>query len=243
MHPEIPLPDTGKLLRNGEISRCEPLFWGSNSNFIVEVHEGNGRDLLAIYKPRSGERPLWDFPRGTLYKREYASYLFCMLLGWDFIPPTIVREGPRGIGSLQLYIEPDLTAGYSTLQKKHIEEIKRICLFDILVNNADRKAGHIFRGTEGKIWAIDHGLTFHAEHKLRTVIWDFCNHPAPPELLHDLQRILKDLHRRSGISDLLSPWLEAREIEAILGRLRRILKTGRFPNFAPMARNIPWPFD
>lgn len=243
MHSEISLPEALKLLHDGEISRWEPLFWGSNGNFIVEVHEGDERRLLAIYKPRSGERPLWDFPRGTLYKREYASYLFCTLLGWNFIPPTVIREGPRGIGSLQLYIEPDLTVDYSTLQKKHVEEIQRICLFDILVNNADRKAGHIFRGTDGKIWAIDHGLTFHAEPKLRTVIWDFCNHPAPPELLRDLQKILKHLHRREGTPDWLSPWLEAREIEALLARLRRILKTGRFPNFDPRARNIPWPFD
>ncbi|MBI2877899.1 MAG: SCO1664 family protein [Candidatus Tectomicrobia bacterium] len=229
-------------MREGKITHYEPLFWGSNGNFIVEISAGNGEQCLAVYKPRSGERPLWDFPGGTLYQREYASYLFCAALQWGFIPPTVVREGPRGIGSLQLYIEPDLTTDYSTLKKKHHEALKRICLFDILVNNADRKAGHIFRGADGKIWAIDHGLTFHVEHKLRTVIWDFCNSPIPPALLQDLRKAFSDPPGQEGIRQLLSPWLDAQEIRSFLARLRTILKAGRFPHFDPRERNVPWPF-
>ena len=233
-----------RMLLGGAFTEWEPLPlpWGSNRSFVIRF-DIEGRDpLLAIYKPRSGERPLWDFPQGTLYKREYASYLFCEALGWDFIPPTVIRKGPHGVGSLQLYIPPDPTMDYFALQEKRALDLQKMCLFDVIANNADRKAGHCFQGVDGKVWGIDHGLTFHPFPKLRTVIWNFVGEPIPEILLKDIRRLLKSFQETDGINHLLRPLLTNEEIQAFQIRLGNILETCSYPHPDPKSWNVPWSF-
>ncbi|MEE8303163.1 MAG: SCO1664 family protein, partial [Candidatus Tectomicrobia bacterium] len=151
-----------KLLQRGRIVECGLIPWGSNYTFLVSMDVEEPVPLLGIYKPRRGETPLWDFPEGTLYKREYASFLLSEALGWQLVPPTIIRKGPNGIGSVQLFMHhQDEDADYFALRQQHVREVQMMAVFDMIANNTDRKAGHCLRGEDGHIWGIDHGLTFH----------------------------------------------------------------------------------
>lgn len=223
------------LLADGEILHCKPLPWGSNYTFALAVkderHEG-----LAIYKPQRGEAPLWDFPDGTLYRREYAAYLLSELLDWHFVPATVVRDGPHGIGSVQRYVEP--LADFRALDGEHLADLRRIAVFDLVANNADRKSAHCFKGRDGRVWGIDHGLTFHAVPKLRTVLWEFCRQPIPEPVLNDLRGLLG---RAETVCAAFDAWLAAEEIEALLHRIERVLSFQRFPPLDPR-RNIPYEF-
>src|SRR5262249_7686879 len=160
------------LLRHGAITVKGRMPWSTNATFLVELAAGDATGA-AIYKPVKGERPLWDFPRG-LFVREVAAYLLSEALGWGLVLPTLTREGPYGEGSLQVLAAADFEQPFFTLreQPEPRQGLMRICLFDLVANNADRKGGHCLLA-EGTIYAIDHGLCFHAEPKLRTVIWDF----------------------------------------------------------------------
>ena len=184
--------------------------------------------------------PLWDFPSGTLHLREYASYLLAEALGWHFIPRTILRDGPHGEGSMQRYVEHNPRDHYFTLREGYTEQFPRICLFDLLANNADRKAGHTLLGVDERIWSIDHGLTFNSDPKLRTVIWDFAGEPIPEELQQDLCRLQEQLDRADDtvlpIVDILHP----RELEALRHRLALILDHPEFPD--PRNARLPWPW-
>ena len=228
------------LLVSGEVTRCELVPWGSNYTFQVTLRGVDGAECQGIYKPRSGEAPLWDFPPGTLYKREYAAYLVAEALGWRFIPPTCVRQGPHGVGSMQLFVEHERNGHYLTLWDRYPEEFKRICLFDWLANNADRKAGHCLLGLDGRIWAIDHGLTFNAAPKLRTVIWDFSNQPVPPALLQDVRLLAEGLASRGPLVTELEELLLPDEMAALKRRLDHILASPVFPS-APHYHSVPWP--
>ena len=130
---------------------------------------------------------MWDFPDGTLYRRERAAYLLATDLGWEFIPPTIIRDGPYGIGMVQLFIPNDVHANFFTLRDTYADDMRRMALFDAVSNNADRKGGHCLLGNDGRIWGIDHGLTFHESNKLRTVIWDYSEEQIPAALVADLE--------------------------------------------------------
>ncbi|HEV2127531.1 MAG TPA: SCO1664 family protein, partial [Thermomicrobiales bacterium] len=185
------------LLERAEISGETLVPWGSNYTFAVALcePESDAVTQFGIYKPVRGERPLWDFPGNTLYRRERASWLLADLLGWQVVPPTVIREGPYGIGSLQLYVEP---AGEMheddqlEFWRREMPEIERLVLFDILANNADRKLTHCLVDTHGHLWGIDHGLTFNAVPKLRTVLWQFVGKPVSPELMADIVRVRLD---------------------------------------------------
>ena len=144
----------------------------SNYAFLARVDDGE-LQALAVYKPRRGEVPLWDFAPGTLCMREVAAYVLSHALGWPLIPPTVLRDGSYGPGVVQLYIEADVDAHYFTFREERRADLVPVALFDIVTNNADRKGGHLLLDRDSRIWAIDHALTFHAEPKLRTVIWDF----------------------------------------------------------------------
>ena len=170
-------PQLFDLLARGRMGNCRLTPDGSNYTFLTTVSKG-GEHLKVIYKPRRGEMPLWDFPGGTLYLREYASYLLSEALGWGYVPPTVIRDGEFGEGSVQLYVEYDRREHYFTLRERFIEDMLRVCAFDVVANNADRKATHTLLGNDGGVWLIDHGITFHAQHKLRTVIWDFAGQPV-----------------------------------------------------------------
>ncbi len=210
---------------------------GSNYTFLVSIHKESGEKCLAVYKPQKGEAPLWDFPDGTLYQREYASYLVSQALGWGFIPPTAIREGPHGIGTVQIYIEPKENSHYFTLRDSHPRECQRIAVFDYLVNNADRKASHCFQGKDGNIWSVDHGLTFHTDYKVRTVIWDWAGEPIPQGLVKDLQSLSS---RFGELQKSLAPYLTGIELQVLRKRLNHLLESPVFPR-PRYGRNTPWP--
>ncbi len=214
--------------------------WSSNYTFLASISKGD-EQALAIYKPSRGERPLWDFPTGTLAKRECAAYLVSESLGWPNIPPTVLRDGPQGIGAVQLYIDSVEGEHYFTLRDAHREEMKRVAVFDAIINNTDRKGGHLLLDKEGTIWCIDHGVTFHEHPKLRTVIWDFTREPIPGSILDDLRSLQAQLAPPAPLAQSLAPLLSRREIDAFCGRIQELLSQGVFPDPPEDWPHIPWP--
>ena len=169
--------------------------WSSNATFLAKL-EHDGVESLAIYKPRKGERPLWDFPRGTLCDREVAAHLVSEALGWDIVPLTILRDGPAGVGMVQRFVDHDPEEHFFTLRERFGDMFRRFALFDVVINNADRKSGHCLRDRHDHVWGIDHGVSFHAAVKLRTVIWDYEGEPIGPADLAALQRARRPARRR-----------------------------------------------
>lgn len=216
------------IIRHGKIESCRLIAAGSNYTFLAEVRLGD-RCIQAIYKPRNGESPLWDFPSGTLYKREYAAYLLSQVLGWDFIPFTVIREGPHGIGTVQRYVEHDPRQNYYTLSEENAAQLRTIACFDLVANSTDRKANHLIVDPNGKLWSIDHGLTFHADTKIRTVIWDFCGEPIPEPLLAQLATLAKQLsHPQDQLEELLA-LLRPEEAASLQQRLAWVLTERVYP--------------
>ncbi len=226
------------FMRRAKIEDCELVPWGSNYTFAVLLSDPieEHPEALAIYKPVAGEIPLWDFPSDSLYRREYASYLVSQRLGWHFIPPTIIRDGPHGTGSMQQYVEADQEDHYFSFRDTCSEELQRIALFDIITNNADRKVGHTLRdAVDGRIWGIDHGLTFNVEPKLRTVIWDFQLEPIAGSMREDIRRVAND----PELARILGRHLTRNEVQAFQMRARHLARQGIFPPLTSR-RNIPW---
>ncbi len=241
--PTLPMAERSKLLRTGAIVAYEVVPWGSNYTFLAALADDHDEpQLIGIYKPCQGEAPLWDFPDGTLYQREYAAYRLSVWLGWELIPETIIREdGPYGVGTMQLYIEPEDETHYFSLRDTHIPDLQRMALFDLITNNADRKGGHLFKGKDGKVYGIDHGLTFNTQPKLRTVIWDYLGQPIPEQLLCDLEERLADPEAVAALTAELTPLLTRAEIDRFFGRVRRVLSTRTFPGFGPgNSHSIPY---
>ncbi len=223
------------VLRCGEILSCQLTRLGSNYTFVVNVAL-DGYETLGIYKPRDGEAPLWDFPNGTLYKREYAAYLLSHILGWDLVPFTIIRDGPYGIGSVQQFIDHNPKENYYTLGREYAEQLRVICCFDLVANSTDRKPNHLITGYDGKLWSIDHGLTFHSDVKIRTVIWDFGGEPIPEPLLDSLTEFQARLtgpakSRPKRVRELLE-LLTPAEVEALKGRLDWVLTERTYPGLS-----------
>ena len=209
--------------------------WSSNVTLLVELAL-DGTKGLGVYKPARGERPLWDFPSG-LFKREIAAYHLSEALGWDLVPLTVRRDGPLGDGALQRFVEADFEQHYFTLRESeaHHARLRRICAFDLVANNADRKSGHCLLAPDGAIWAIDNGLCFHVEPKLRTVIWDFAGEPIPADVVEDLGRLLA-----TGLPASVTELLDPAEGRALLARARAVVEDGRFPEDETGYR-YPWP--
>ena len=229
-----------QLLSQGQMELLGPILSSSNFIFLTSVDDGE-LQALAIYKPRRGERPLWDFPRGTLGLREVAAYVVSRALGWPLIPPITLRSGIHGAGTIQLYIDSDLEAHYFTFREDRQADLLPVALFDVLVNNADRKGGHLLLDGRGRMWAIDNALTFHAEPKLRTVIWDFAGELIPREYLADLCRFQEHLVRGTELRRTLSKLLNEDEIAALKARLTEMLGSTVFPQPDPTRWQIPWP--
>lgn len=229
------------LLAAGEMVEAHGLMpWSSNYTFLVTVRRDE-LETLAVYKPAQGERPLWDFPHGTLADREVAAYLVSTALGWDFVPPTLVREGLYGPGAVQVFIQADFEQHYFTLREAHIPVFQRVAVFDALINNADRKAGHCLLDKAGQIWVVDHGLSFHVEDKLRTVIWDFAGDPLPDDLLADLQRLEQELNSsRSVLLSGLTQRIAPDEIKMFRCRLENLIASAHFPRPGSQ-RCVPYP--
>ncbi len=225
------------LLNEAEFSGSRLIPWGSNYSFAVAMETDDGWAGLAIYKPRAGEAPLYDFPDGTLYQRELAAYLFSRWAGWDLVPPTVVRDGPHGEGSVQLYIEPDgeQSAREEFWGSRRLD-IERLVLFDHLINNADRKISHCLRDSQGKVWGIDHGLTFNQEWKLRTALWQFVGEPISPTLRAELAELCA---RAGELRRILNGVLTSEEVEALIGRMTYLRERGTYPVLNPR-RNVPY---
>lgn len=241
------------VLQTGEMQVEGLLPWSSNYAFLVTVC-GDDLELPAVYKPRRGERPLWDFPQGTLNQRERAAFLISETLGWDLVPPTVLRDGEHGIGSVQLFIEHDPERHYFTFEgaRRYRGQLQQMALFDIIINNADRKGGHVLieetadddeasTSERARLWGIDHGICFHSDYKLRTVIWEFADNPIPVDCRADLQRLQEALAQPdTPIRRELERLLSNRELRALQRRLERVLERTTFPNPGP-GRHYPWP--
>jgi uncharacterized repeat protein (TIGR03843 family) len=229
-----------RALAEGEIEILGLMPDSSNDTFLARCRIDD-EECFAIYKPAAGEAPLWDFPEGTLHRREVAAYVVAAALGWPNVPPTVLRDGPEGPGSLQLFVRFDAAQHYFTLGTERADDFRRIALFDLVVNNADRKAGHCLLGADGRIWVIDHGVCFSDEPKLRTVIWEFVDEPIPRDFSEDMTRLGEKLavgaRSRGELEGLLAP----AEIAATTDRLERLLAVGRFPEPEPGVRPFPWP--
>lgn len=237
------MTDSPEILRldleQGEIELKGQFMLGSNYTFLVTVRH-DGRETQAVYKPRRGEQSLWDFPEASLAGREVAAYLVSEALGFCFVPITILRDGPFGHGSLQQYIDHNPNLHYFTLQAPDRSRLREVALFDLLVNNADRKGGHVLlQKRTRKLYLIDHGLCFHAEDKLRTVIWDFAGEALTPGLVTALKMFQNTLH--SGLSATLGPYLTEPELAALETRTQALLANPVFPQPPDDRRSFPYP--
>lgn len=238
---ELTVTEIIQLLARGDMEVEAELPWGSNYTLVASVRH-NGLRALAVYKPRRGERPLWDFPRGTLCQREVAAYLLSELLGWSLVPPTVLRDGPYGVGSVQLFIDAVDEAHLFSMQREGIydRELEQLAVFDVLSNNADRKGGHCLKGSDGRMWAIDHGICFHHEYKLRTVLWDYAGEPLDEAVLADVNRLRQQLRPGGEAETAFDRLLAPAEVRALRRRVERMADTGRHPDSGP-GRNVPWP--
>ena len=226
------------FLAEGELEVLGRIPWASNATLLARVRH---RELegLAVYKPVRGERPLWDFPGGTLYRREVAAYLVSEQLGWRLVPPTLVRDGPLGVGSLQLYVDADGEVTAFELLADGNAALPRVAAFDVVTNNADRKAGHCLLGEDGHVWGIDHGLCFHVEPKLRTVLWDLAGHRLAAAERADLEALAAEA-AGGALRERLCELLDAEEVAALGERALKLARVGRLP--APRGgRAYPWP--
>jgi uncharacterized repeat protein (TIGR03843 family) len=227
-----------RLLAGGEVALIGRLPNSSNYTFLAELRHPDCA-VLGVYKPRRGERPLWDFPDGTLYRREVAAFELSRALGWPSVPPTIVRDGPHGTGSMQLFIDCDPDEHFFTLRDKRLADFATVALFDVIANNADRKGGHCLLAPDGSIWVVDHGVCFAVAPKLRTVIWEFSGERIPAQLLEDVRRVAAEL-RTGDLRRTLSPLLSRGEIDATAARADALLAEKRFPEPGD-DRPFPWP--
>ena len=187
----------------------------------------------------SGERPLWDFPDGTLAGRELSAYLVSVATGWEIVPPTVMRDGPFGPGMCQLWVDVDEDVDLAALARSDHPDLRRMAVFDAVVNNADRKGGHLLPTPDGRVHGVDHGVCFSAEDKLRTLLWQWRSLPLPDEAVEVLSRVRADLEGRLG--DGLREHLTGREVRATVRRVDRLLASGVHPEPSPDWPAIPWP--
>lgn len=229
-------PAVPEVLAAGRIDVLGVMPWSSNATFLVRVDLGAHR-IPAVYKPERGERPLWDFP-GGLWRREVAASVLSDHLGFGLVPTTVRREdAPIGVGSLQVFVPADFSEHYFTMRDRSSLSpvLRRLCAFDVVINSADRKAGHCLLDDRDRVWAIDNGLAFHAEPKVRTVIWDFAGEPLPDDVRRSLATMLD-----GPLPPSLDELLAEDERVALRDRSCALLSTGRFPH-DPSGRRVPWP--
>ncbi len=228
--------EVAELLSSGEVEVLGRMPWSSNATFLIEASLDD-RSARAIYKPHAGERPLWDFPDG-LWRREVAAHELSAHLDWQVVPLTIERDDMvHGVGSLQRFIDADFEEHYFTMLEDESlhPQFVRMAAFDFVSNNADRKGGHCLIDAAQHVWGIDNGLSFHAEFKLRTVIWEFGGDPIPPDLLKDLQRLVDE-----GLPPRFNQLLGAFERDAVLTRARALIREGVLP-VDETGNRYPWP--
>ena len=238
----LPIAQILDRLRTGKIQLEGEFVQGFNYTFLVKIQPEEGDPFLAVYKPQEGERPLWDFPDDTLAHREVAAFLVSQALGWELVPPTVYRQdGPFGPGSVQLFIDHDPNHHYFNFTDEEFQTLRPVVLFDLLINNADRKGGHMIFGKDGHLWLIDHGLCFNVEEKLRTVIWDFAGEPVPEDLCAALKEFRLKLETPSDVLDDLKKHLSPDEIQALIERTEHWEPCTHFPYPPQDRRAYPFP--
>jgi uncharacterized repeat protein (TIGR03843 family) len=236
---ELDVDDALPLLRAGEISVEGRLVDASNASFYCAV-SADGVTAACVYKPVAGERPLWDFPDGSLAEREVAAYELSQATGWAIVPPTVYRDGPLGPGMVQLWIAEDETVDVvSLIRRRDTFALRRIAVFDAVINNADRKGGHLLPTGAGHVYGVDHGVSFHVEDKLRTVLWQWAGNRLPAELVADLESLRAQLDVTLG--ERLHDLLTTREVRRAMRRVDRLLATGRHPEPSGDWPAVPWP--
>jgi len=236
---ELDVDDALTLLRAGELCVEGRLVDASNATLYCAM-SCDGVTAACVYKPVAGERPLWDFPDGTLAEREVAAYEVSAATGWSIVPPTVYRDGPAGPGMVQLWIGEDLTVDVvGMIRRRDGEQLRRIAVYDAVVNNADRKGGHLLPTAGGHIYGVDHGVTFHVEDKLRTVLWQWAGNRLPTEIVADLESLRGQLELTLG--ERLCELLTTREVRRTIRRLDRLLARGRHPEPSNDWPPVPWP--
>lgn len=235
---ELTPDELARVLTEGSLEVVGRMRYSSNGTFLVDASL-DGMVVPGVYKPQRGERPLWDFPHGTLCRREVAAYALSDALGWDVVPLTVLRDGPFGNGAVQRFVDHDPEEHYFTLMPEHEERFRHFAWFDVLANNADRKGGHcLLDRVSGAVLGIDHGLTFHPQWKLRTVIWEFAGESVPDDAVADVQRVVAQLDD-GFFGRRLRDLLGAEEIAALRLRAEVLLEQG-----LPLPDghySMPWP--
>ncbi|WP_433338408.1 SCO1664 family protein [Spirillospora sp. CA-294931] len=228
-----------RLLLRGRLQVEGRLVQASNATLYCAV-DWDGLRAACVYKPVAGERPLWDFPDGTLAEREVAAYEVSRTMGWGLVPPTVHRDGPYGPGMVQLWVEPDPDIDLVALSRSDDETLRRMAVFDAVVNNADRKIGHLLPPGDGHIYGCDHGVCFSSDYKLRTVLWQWRGKRLTDEALEALSTVEKALHE-GPLHDRLSSLLTSEEVHATCRRVELMLKHRIHPYPPEDWPAIPWP--
>jgi len=229
-----------EVLERGHLDVSGRFVLGSNATLLATA-KLEGEAVHVVYKPRRGERPLWDFPDGALCRREVAAWEVDRALGWRLVPPTVLRDGPFGEGMVQLYIPHDPEVHFLAMEEPDPLFVARLEALDIVINNADRKSGHVLRSEDGRLWAIDHGVSFHAEPKRRTVVWTNAGCLLPESVAADLERLSDRLRdRESPLTQRLGGLISVAELAALRMRAERLLDDGIF-QLQPDMREFPWP--
>jgi hypothetical protein len=236
---EMPEEDALALLSNGELEIEGRLVDASNATLYCAVRL-DGVAAACVYKPVAGERPLWDFPDGTLAEREVAAFEVSAASGWQIVPPTVFRDGPVGPGMVQLWIDTDESTDVRALVRGGgSDQLRRIAIFDAVVNNADRKGGHLLPTEAGHIYGIDHGICFHAEAKLRTLLWQWAGEPLPAECVDTLIELRDALS--DGLGQRLGELLTTKEVRRTARRVDLLLRSGVHPHPSGDWPAVPWP--
>ena len=260
---------TAELLAEGELTVRGRIREASNAVLLCDVSY-QGRAASCVYKPVAGERPLWDFPDGTLAQREVAAYEVSEATGWGLVPPTVLREGPYGEGMVQLWIEvsaeedaAELLAlvdgeepepGWKAIGFAEVgegrtallvhaddERLRRLAVLDAVINNADRKGGHLLPEPGGRLYAIDHGVTFNTENKLRTLLWGWAGEPLAPDAVDALKALQEALGAQGALAARLAGLITAAELDATRARVAVLLESGKHPEPSGEWPAIPWP--
>jgi hypothetical protein len=231
----IDIDETIRHLQNAILTVTGRLVDASNATLYANA-SFEGSDIACIYKPIAGERPLWDFQDGNLAQREYASFLLSDKLELNIVPPTILRDGPYGLGMVQAWIDIDTNIDLMTYFQKDDPQLRQLALFDAILNNTDRKIGHLLPTVDGHLYACDHGVTFHEEDKLRTVLWQWAGENLNDDEISLLQKATSILS-----SNVFEELLTENEIKAAINRVNRIVQDGRYPEPSEDWPAVPWP--
>lgn len=236
---ELPVDEAMALLEHGALGVEGRLVVASNATLYCSVCL-NGVTAACVYKPVAGERPLWDFPDGTLAEREVAAYEMSAATGWLIVPPTVFRSGPLGPGMVQLWIETDEKVDVRRLIRgTSSDQLRRIAVFDAVINNADRKGGHLLPTRAGHIYGVDHGVSFHADPKLRTLLWQWSGRPLRANASDTLRQLQVGL--AGDLGERLAGLLTRREVRSTARRIDQLLASGRHPEPSGEWPAVPWP--